>query len=165
MFTSSLGVTDHYFSSLSVDPSFPDRTFSNTSEISCCMLDCKGEEMAGCLAVIKEFNVSILASPTSLFFCYFSNDYFQKIKLAKQHGQQINTGNTEVKALKAALTHPHYTRCVTSPKNQLIIQNVCEQCGCVTVTIVISFSFPDHSLASPHACLRENVLLPSLMPL
>lgn len=68
----------------------------------------------------------------------------------------LNTGNTEVKALKATSTHPHYTRCVTSPKKQLIIQNVCEQCGCIAVTIVISFSFPDHSLASPHACLREK---------
>lgn len=77
----------------------------------------------------------------------------------------MDTGNTEVKALIAAQTPPHSTCYIRSPKSQLIIQTVCEQCGCVAVTIVISFSFPDHRVASPHTCLKESVLLPRLTSL
>lgn len=61
----------------------------------------------------------------------------------------MDTGNTGVKALIAALTPPPLYMLQRSPKSQLIIQTVCEQCGCVAVTIVISFSFPDPSCSQP----------------
>jgi len=44
--------------------------------------------MAGCLAFIKEFHASILASSTSPFFLlFFKSLILKKIKLAKQRGQ------------------------------------------------------------------------------